>query len=96
MSDPAVTTSENAATPWKKAVQSGRCPVCFLLQQDEFRWLRRWVGGNIADEDNRRRLDKAGGFCNWHFWLLNDLHSPPRPKREWCLNEIVGLLERGE
>jgi hypothetical protein len=27
---------------------------------------------------------------------LNDLHSPPRPKREWCLNEIVGLLERGE
>jgi hypothetical protein len=36
----------------------------------------RWVGGNVADGKNRARLDVAGGFCNHHFWLLSELHSP--------------------
>lgn len=50
--------------------------MCFLLRRDEFEELRRWVGGDTADPQNRRQLDEAGGFCNGHFWLLKDLHSP--------------------
>src|ERR1035441_1400494 len=76
MDDPASATVESGASDWEKAVQSGHCPICFLLQQDEFHRVCRWVGGDIADEGNRRGLDEAGGFCNWHFWLLNEIHSP--------------------
>jgi len=59
-----------------EAFKSGRCPICYLLQGDEFHELCRWVGGNVADEGNRQRLDVAGGFCNYHFWLLGEIHSP--------------------
>ena len=61
---------------WEQAVRSGRCPICFLLRREAFAELSRWVGGDVADSDNRRRLDEAGGFCNVHFWLLMELHSP--------------------
>jgi hypothetical protein len=59
-----------------EACKSGRCPICFLLKGDEFKELCQWVGGSVADENNRRRLDEAGGFCNYHFWLLCEIHSP--------------------
>ena len=65
-----------SVSEFAKALESGRCPVCALLQADEFQELCRWVGGNVADEGNRRRLDEAGGFCNYHFWLLCEIHSP--------------------
>jgi len=61
---------------WREAVCSGRCPVCFFLRQDEFAELSHWVGGNVADPQNRLRLEEAGGFCNGHFWQLNQFHSP--------------------
>jgi hypothetical protein len=71
------TLSDSAATTqMQRAVASGRCPVCFLLRNDEFDELCRWVGGNVADERNRARLDAAGGFCNYHLWKLSELHSP--------------------
>jgi hypothetical protein len=76
MSEPAPATPPTEATPWTEAIRSGRCPLCFLLRQDEFDELRRWVGGDVADDQNRRRLDEARGFCNGHFWLLAELHSP--------------------
>jgi hypothetical protein len=59
-----------------EAVRSRHCPICFLLRQDEFDEMCRWVGGNVADEKNRARLDAAGGFCNHQVWLLSELHSP--------------------
>ncbi len=59
-----------------EAFKSGQCPICALLQADEFQELCQWVGGNVADKGNRQRLDEAGGFCNHHFWLLCEIHSP--------------------
>ena len=59
-----------------EALQSNRCPICFLLRDDEFQELCRWAGGGLENEEIRRRLDKAGGFCNNHFWLLREIHSP--------------------
>ena len=70
------TALASQAPPWKEAVHSGRCPICFLLRRDEFDELSCWVGGDVADQQNRQRLEEAGGFCNSHFWLLNGLHSP--------------------
>ena len=56
------------------AFSSGRCPICFLLQQDEFAYLCHWVG--VSDEKDRAseervRLLKSKGFCNYHFWEFN-------------------------
>ena len=53
------------------AFLSGRCPICSLLQQDEFDYLCHWVG--VSDEKDRAseervRLLKSKGFCNYHFW----------------------------
>ena len=59
-----------------EAFKSSRCPICSLLQDDEFQELCHWVGGNVADGDNRRKLDSVGGFCNYHFWQLKEIHSP--------------------
>ena len=63
-------------TETRRTSLPGRCPICALLQADEFQELCRWFGGDVADEGNRRRLDEAGGFCNHHFWLLGEIHSP--------------------
>jgi hypothetical protein len=38
--------------------------------------LSHWVGGNVDAPQNRQRLEEAGGFCNGHFWQLNQFHSP--------------------
>ena len=76
MSGPTAAAPQTQTSSWKEAVSSGRCPLCFVLRRDEFAELSRWVGGGVADEQNRRRLDDAGGFCNSHFWLLKGLHSP--------------------
>jgi hypothetical protein len=76
MGEPTSTVPASQAPPWKKAVHFGRCPVCFLLRRNEFDELSRWVGGDVADQQNRERLEQAGGFCNSHFWRLNELHSP--------------------
>jgi hypothetical protein len=93
MSEPAPAAAQTEATPWTEAVHSGRCPVCYLLRRDEFDELRRWVGGDVADDRNRLRLDEAGGFCNCHFWLLAELHSPQSGS---CVNDylVTRLIER--
>jgi len=66
---------KNAVPTMQAALASGRCPICFLMRAEEFQEICRWVGGNVADENNLRQLDQTGGFCNHHFWLLADLHS---------------------
>jgi Family of unknown function (DUF6062) len=78
MSDPAPFRTESGATAsdLTKALKSGHCPICSLLRDDEFQELCRWVGDNTANKNNRRRLDDAGGFCNYHFWRLRKVHSP--------------------
>lgn len=63
------------APAMQAALASGRCPICFLMRADEFEELSRWIGGNVASQNNRRQLDQIGGFCNHHFWLLADHHS---------------------
>ena len=75
-------------------MHSGRCPVCFLLRRDKFDELSRWVGGDVADQQNRQRLEQAGGFCNSHFWLLNELHSPQSGARlnDFIATRLVGAL----
>ncbi len=88
------TVPASRAAPWKEALHSGRCPVCFLLRQDEFEELRRWVGSGVDDPQNRHRLDEAGGFCNAHFWLLRELHSPQSGSRvnEYLATRLLDWL----
>jgi hypothetical protein len=71
-----MTADRPTTARFAEALESGHCPVCAALRQDEFDELCRWVGGNVADQENHRRLDVAGGFCNHHFWLLARFHSP--------------------
>jgi hypothetical protein len=93
MSEVATMATGNEAALWREAVRSDRCPVCFLLRREEFAELSHWVGGDVADPENRRRLDEAGGFCNGHFWLLTELHSPQSGA---LVNDYIAgkLLER--
>jgi hypothetical protein len=73
---PATPEASPATATFSEALDSGHCPVCAALRHDEFEELCRWVGGNVADANNRRALDAAGGFCNHHIWLLGKIHSP--------------------
>jgi hypothetical protein len=92
MSEPASAVLQAPAPSWEEAVHSGRCPVCLLLGQNEFEELRWWVGGEAAAPQDRRPLHEAGGFCNSHFWLLSELHSPQTGS---LLNDRIasGLLQ---
>ncbi len=79
-----------------EAFKLGRCPICALLQADEFQELCQWVGGNVTDKGNRRRLDEAGGFCNYHFWLLREIHSPQSGSRvnDYIVAKFLDLLRK--
>ena len=80
------------------AFLSGRCPICSLLRQDEFDLLCHWVG--VSDEkhrtsDERDKLLKSRGFCNYHFWEFERI-SGQYGGAEICIgliNKYVAILQ---
>ena len=59
-------------------LSSGRCPVCAMLQKDEFDGLCHWVGESAErcrGSEERIKLVTSGGFCNYHFWELQEINT---------------------
>ena len=81
---------------YTEALDSGCCPVCATLRHDEFQKLCHWVGANVADANNRQALDAAGGFCNYHFWRLSEVHSPHSGSllHDFVAERLVAALRR--
>jgi len=75
-----------------ESFSSGRCPVCALLQEDEYNYLCHWVGASgekYKYSDERFRLLKLNGFCNYHFWRLERINTYYGSARI-----CVGLIEK--
>jgi len=74
-----------------KAFLGGRCPVCALLRQDEFDYLCHWVGVSgekYKNSEERNRILRASGFCNYHFWEYERIST------HYGIAEIcIGLIE---
>ncbi len=69
---------KNISDRIKDAFSGGRCPICALLQKDEFDDICDWIWqsdsrnkGSIA----RENLVRSGGFCNYHFWEIQRLNT---------------------
>jgi len=61
-----------------ESFSSNRCPLCAMLQRDEFDSLCRWVGlssESAKDSEQRKQLLTAGGFCNYHFWRFQQMST---------------------
>lgn len=50
------------------------CPVCRCLRRDTFRFLDGLMWEQVNDPDTRETLRAAWGFCNWHAWMLREIH----------------------
>jgi hypothetical protein len=83
------------------AFLSGRCPACSLLRQDEFDLLCHWVG--VSDEkhrtsNERKKLLKSKGFCNYHFWAFERISGPYGSAEVGMelIEEIIDILQGEE
>jgi len=80
------------------AFLSGRCPICSLLRQDEFDLLCQWVGLSAEKHrtsKERKRLLKAKGFCNYHFWEFEQISSSYGSAEigMGLIEEIINILQ---
>jgi len=78
-----------------EAFSSGRCPVCDLLEQDEFDYLCHWVGVSgekYKNSEERNRVLKLRGFCNYHFWEFEHLNTN-YGSAEVCAGLIEQVIE---
>jgi hypothetical protein len=51
------------------------CPVCRCVTQDGRQHLDALLYEQVTDVETRRRLRGSGGFCNWHTWMLLEIHG---------------------
>jgi hypothetical protein len=51
------------------------CPVCRCVAHDSRQHLDTILYEHVTDPDTRRRIRSAGGFCNWHTWMLLDIQG---------------------
>lgn len=49
------------------------CPMCRLVDDASRRYLAALLHEQVNDVETRRALRAAGGFCNWHTWMLRDV-----------------------
>lgn len=60
-----------------EALREEGCPVCRCLHRDTFRFLDGLMWERVNDPDTRQALRAAWGFCNWHAWMLKEIHHAP-------------------
>lgn len=78
------------------SIETGRCPICRMLQKDEFDLLCHWVGASGEGEEvNLSRKLKGRGFCDSHLWMLAEINAPGGNARvAYAL--LSNDLERGD
>lgn len=50
--------------------------MCRCLIADARQYLQSLLYEQVTDADTRGRLRSAGGFCNWHAWMLRETSDP--------------------
>jgi hypothetical protein len=71
-----VEQTKNTRVRITEAFSSNGCPLCTMLQKDEFNSLCQWVGrsnNNAKDCEQIKQLIDAGGFCSYHFWRFSKI-----------------------
>jgi Family of unknown function (DUF6062) len=51
------------------------CPICRCVEADGRRHLDSLMYEQVTDAVTRARLRATRGFCNWHTWMLLELHG---------------------
>jgi hypothetical protein len=80
----------------KEALRYRGCPVCRLLDKDEYDFMCHLQYQAIHDEKARKDLVIANGYCNFHFYEMARLTSPrgiAMVTRELIDREIKELQE---
>lgn len=70
---------ENIQTKIIEAFSSDGCPLCVMLQRDEFDRLCFWIAESVKTAQNSQQIKlliEYGGFCNEHFWRLQKVSTP--------------------
>jgi len=52
------------------------CPICHLLDEDEYDFMCQIQGQTIKEEKILRDLVESNGYCNFHFYEMARLTSP--------------------
>ena len=52
------------------------CPICQILDQDEYDFMCQWQHRTFMEEKTREDLVSAKGYCNFHFYEMARLTSP--------------------
>jgi len=52
------------------------CPICHLLEGDEYDFMCQFQGQTIKEEKILRDLVESKGYCNFHFYEMARLTSP--------------------
>ncbi len=67
------------------------CPVCRCLARDSRQHLDALLYEQVTDPETRRRIRASGGFCNWHTWMLLEIHGA-RPGAAIIYEDLLGHL----
>jgi hypothetical protein len=62
--------------PLKQAFQYRGCPICLVLDKDEYNFMCHWQHQTFKEEKARQDLVSANGYCNFHFYEMARLTSP--------------------
>src|SRR5262245_53249337 len=58
-----------------EACREPGCPICRLLERAARSDLDALIYERVNDLETRRALRASWGLCNWHTWLLPEIHS---------------------
>ena len=60
----------------KEAFGYRGCPICRVLDKDEYNFMCHWQHRTFKEEKARQDLVSANGYCNFHFYEMARLTSP--------------------
>lgn len=60
----------------KEAGQFKGCPICRLLERDEFDLMCHLQYQIVHDEETKEKIVAAHGYCNFHFYEMGRLSNP--------------------
>ena len=70
------------------------CPVCRCVARDSRHQLDALLYEHVTDPATRQRLRAIGGFCNWHTWMLLDIHGARSGAAILCDDLLGRLIEQ--
>lgn len=60
----------------KDALKYRGCPICHILDEDEYDFMCHFQGQTIKEKEVLQNLVHSNGYCNFHFYEMARLTSP--------------------